>query len=76
VTGGPTTPLPPGRAHLGADQALLPGGDAGEVELLDGLAAEVEVQALGGDGELESHGLVSLRHAGGPPAPAEGHGGC
>lgn len=59
------------RAHLGADQALLPRVHGGQVELAHGLAAQVEVQALGGDRELEGHGLVSLRHGGDlPVAPA------
>lgn len=73
--GGRDHPAPqPPRAHLGADKALLPGGDAGEVELLDSLTAEVEIQALGGDSELEGHGLVGFCHLGGLLAPGGARG--
>lgn len=56
-------------ANLDANQAFLPGVDAGQVDLFQGLPTEPEVDPFWGHGELEGHSLVRFRHPGGWWAP-------
>ena len=49
-------------SHLEANEPLLPGVDAWEVDLAQSLAAQLQVNAIGGDRELEGHRLVSFCH--------------
>lgn len=51
-------------AHLEANEPFLPGVQAREVDLAQRLVAQLEVDAIGGDGELKGHRLVSFCHVG------------
>lgn len=68
----PPALLPGTCAHLDPDQALLPGVDPRQVDVLQRLPTQPEVDPVRGHCELEGHGLVRLRHAGARPAPARG----
>ena len=48
--------------HLHAADPFLPGAEPRAVDLVQGLVGQLQVHALGGDGELEGHGLVGLCH--------------
>lgn len=48
--------------NLEPDELLLPGVQPRQADLFEGFVAQAEVNAIGGDGELEGHSLVSLCH--------------
>lgn len=51
---------PPPHPH--AADSFLPGANSGQVNLVKSLIGQLQVDAFRGDGELERHCLVSLRH--------------
>lgn len=51
-------------SHLEANEPFLPGVYAREVDLTQRLVAQLEVDAIGGDSELEGHCLMSFCHCG------------
>lgn len=51
-------------SHLEANEPFLPGVEAREVDLTESLMAQLEVDTVRGDGELEGHGLVGFCHCG------------
>ena len=51
-------------AHLEADEPLLPGVEAREVDLSQGFMAQLEIDPIRGDRELEGHSLMSFCHGG------------
>lgn len=59
-----TAQITQGPANLESNELLLPGVKSRQVDLLQGLVAEPQVDAVGGDGELEGHGLVGFCHVG------------
>ena len=50
--------------HLKADEPLLPGVEAREVDLSQGFMAQLEVDPVWGDRELKGHSLMSFCHGG------------
>lgn len=48
--------------NLESDELLLPRVESRQIDLLEGLVAQPQVDAVGRDGELEGHGLVGFRH--------------
>lgn len=56
--------LATGSSHLEANEPFLPGVEAREVDLTECFMAQLEVDTVWGDGELEGHGLVGFCHCG------------
>jgi hypothetical protein len=48
--------------HLEADKLFLPGMQARQVDLSQGLMAQLQINAIWRDGELERHSLMSFCH--------------